>query len=171
MKRQKELTEECKKWKEETGKIQRARILEEYAECFRPVRDTGQVRNANKHNPADNHNKRSKRQERYFCYCCPTNKKSGQQFVSYSTSIEAMMRHAEAHKTGDFIFIAEIKSGQFKGAHRPEQHTHNEQSGRYWCGSDAKTVQIRIPADSKCEEGRLHCRVCDEFAVEYGEGL
>ena len=82
-----------------------------------------------------------------------------------------MISHSEAHRRGDFIKIAEIKSGCNQGGSRPEQHTVDQATGKLHKGSDANYVKVIIPVDTRVTEDCIYCRNCDKFKIRYIESL
>ena len=87
-----------------------------------------------------------------------------------NTSARAMEDHAKAHLAEKYVKVAATARGRKKRCFRPEHHTFNHSTGKYWWGSDA-TVQRAIPPNGALVDGEIVCRKCDEFKIEFDTDL
>ena len=125
--------------------------LGKYSDFFRKTRKSGPIPSG-----------RRKHQNKFHCFRCN---------INYATSLTAMIDHAEAHKKDDFVFVGKIKSGSFAGAYRPREHIFNNDTGKFFHGSDALLHEIKIPLSMKTDEKHIVCRKCDEYSVEFNDKM
>ena len=78
-----------------------------------------------------------------------------------------MDRHAESHHKEKIIKVYKNTTGQF----RPEEHTWNKQTNKFFPGSDARVFEVSIPDSLKCNDSEIMCRNCSKKKVDYSEEL
>ena len=57
--------------------------------------------------------------------------------------------------------------GTFAGSKRPEFHSFNNFTGRFFPGVDARIDDIKIPKSCEHDNATLTCRKCKKFSVKY----
>ena len=82
---------------------------------------------------------------------------------SFASSCSAMILHAEDHEEENIVKIGMTRVTK---KYRPEQHLTN-QHGNFYFGSDADVNSYFIPDSIRKKGGKLWCRSCDEFNVEW----
>ena len=81
----------------------------------------------------------------------------------FARSCSAMILHAEEHEKDNIVKIG-MTTGSKR--YRPEQHLTN-QHGNFYFGSDAAVNSYFIPNNIKKTGGKLWCRNCDDFGVDW----
>lgn len=94
----------------------------------------------------------------FHCNHCGTN---------FATNMGAMVMHSKAHLDRDYIKIYEITKGGLEKAKRPEHHAYNQNTGQYYGVSDTKLHSIMIPDDTPRAGGKVGCRHCDQYWIEF----
>ena len=138
---------EFEKFKEENiivGDEKKSSLLSKYENDFRKIKTWGK--------------KRSKC-EKSQCNRCD---------LIFSTSVDGIIGHNQAHKNGDFIKIGKCRNAKsWEQVFRPEQHTFNNETGNFSIGSDAFLCDIIVPEDVIRSGDDIICRKCNKFKVDH----
>ena len=79
-----------------------------------------------------------------------------------------MARHAEQHIKDDFIFIGKYKEGTpNQNFHNPSTHRWDASRDQWTFSTSAKLVRVDVPQESKGEDGRIRCRTCKTYVLEF----
>eukprot|EP00392_Amoebophrya_sp_AT5.2_P006399 g6411.t1 len=148
-----EADEKARRWEERY----RDQILARCEGAIQPKR--GAVRGAN--------------HAEYYCAACRK---------TLTTTAGAMQAHHEAHARSAYTWIYQVKGPDYRAKdewpdlldkYRPEQHQWNNSTGRYFGGSDAVCMEVRLPEETTYWNGEgvevARCRKCKAVEEQVGD--
>ena len=114
-------------------------LLDKYVKYFRRSKLTGPQR------------KYQRKDRKFYCNICQTH---------FSTTIQAMLSHALAHKRDAYIKIGK-SADPTRSERRPEQHIYNNATGKLHFGAGFNVEKILIPKSAIAGDDKIQCRKCD----------
>lgn len=91
--------------------------------------------------------------------------------LSYRTTHNAMKEHAKLHRDNDYIIIGKFdvdSNNENHGFYNPSTHRHDKVLDQMSYSAQAKLHDVRIPPESRTENGDIRCRKCEDFVLPTG---